>query len=212
MMKRSRLDPKNPPRLTAEEARRLDRMKDEDIDYSDIPELGDEFFSRAKHPAYVGPLVPNRETIEAMKAAERGEVTTVGHPRNLLKSLNADGFLTLGELARDPWSVLRGLLPPNADVALLLAAREATYRALDRIMAAERRDGLNEVTAWLLELAHLSAIGRLAMLDNWRGQLTGTGFCTTSPYGEDTDYARAMRLRPEKLAEIIAIVNDDERP
>jgi DNA-damage-inducible protein J len=36
------------------------------------------------------PLVPNKETIEAMKAAERGEVTTVGHPRNLLKSLNAD--------------------------------------------------------------------------------------------------------------------------
>jgi hypothetical protein len=38
------------------------------------------------------PLIPNKETIEAMKAAERGEVTTVGHPRNLLKSLNADGF------------------------------------------------------------------------------------------------------------------------
>ena len=36
------------------------------------------------------PLVPNAETIEAMKAAERGEVTTVGHPRKLLKSLNAD--------------------------------------------------------------------------------------------------------------------------
>lgn len=29
---------------------RLDRMKDEDIDYSDIPELGDEFFTRAVHP------------------------------------------------------------------------------------------------------------------------------------------------------------------
>lgn len=36
------------------------------------------------------PLVPNQETIEAMRAAERGEVTKVGHPRNLLKSLNAD--------------------------------------------------------------------------------------------------------------------------
>jgi DNA-damage-inducible protein J len=36
------------------------------------------------------PLVPNRETIEAIKAVERGEVTTVGHPRKLLKSLNAD--------------------------------------------------------------------------------------------------------------------------
>ena len=32
-------------------------------------------------------LNPNKKTIAAMKAAERGEVTTVGHPRNLLKSL-----------------------------------------------------------------------------------------------------------------------------
>jgi DNA-damage-inducible protein J len=32
------------------------------------------------------PLVPN----EAMKAARRGELTTVGPPRKLLKSLNAD--------------------------------------------------------------------------------------------------------------------------
>lgn len=210
-MKNYRPDPKT--QSIKSDLARLDRMTDEDIDYSDIPPLGDEFFTRAKHPPAprkalpFEPLVPNKETIEAMKAAERGEVTTVGHPRNLLKSLNADGFLTLSDLARDPWSVLRGLLPPNADVALLLAAREATHRALDRIMAAARRDGLNEVTAWLLDLAHLSAVGRLAMLDNWRGQLTGTAFGITRPYGEDTDYARAMRLRPEKLAEIIAIVD-----
>jgi DNA-damage-inducible protein J len=36
------------------------------------------------------PLVPNRETIEAMKAARRGELTTAGPPGKLLKSLNAD--------------------------------------------------------------------------------------------------------------------------
>jgi DNA-damage-inducible protein J len=36
------------------------------------------------------PLVPNKETIEAMKAARRGELTTVGPPGKLLKSLNAD--------------------------------------------------------------------------------------------------------------------------
>jgi DNA-damage-inducible protein J len=35
------------------------------------------------------PLVPNAETIEAMKAARRGEVVTVGSPDNLLTSLNA---------------------------------------------------------------------------------------------------------------------------
>jgi DNA-damage-inducible protein J len=36
------------------------------------------------------PLMPNDETIEAMKAARRGELTTVGTPRKLVASLNAD--------------------------------------------------------------------------------------------------------------------------
>jgi uncharacterized protein (DUF433 family) len=44
MMKRYRLDPDNPRQLTDEEARRLDEAP---IDYSDIPELGDEFFTKA---------------------------------------------------------------------------------------------------------------------------------------------------------------------
>ena len=35
-------------------------------------------------------LVPNDETIEAMKAARRGELTTVGPPGKLLARLNAD--------------------------------------------------------------------------------------------------------------------------
>jgi DNA-damage-inducible protein J len=36
------------------------------------------------------PLVPNAETIEAMKAARRGEVVTAGKPGSLIASLNAD--------------------------------------------------------------------------------------------------------------------------
>ena len=36
------------------------------------------------------PLVPNAETIEAMKAARRGEVVTVGSPDKLVASLNED--------------------------------------------------------------------------------------------------------------------------
>ena len=36
------------------------------------------------------PLVPNDETIEAMKAARRGELTTVGPSQKLLASLNED--------------------------------------------------------------------------------------------------------------------------
>lgn len=36
------------------------------------------------------PLVPNEETIEAMRAARRGELVTVGAPEQLLASLNAE--------------------------------------------------------------------------------------------------------------------------
>lgn len=36
------------------------------------------------------PLVPNAETIEAMKAARRGELTTVDHVNDLIASLNTD--------------------------------------------------------------------------------------------------------------------------
>jgi len=36
------------------------------------------------------PLVPNAETIEAMKAARRGDLVTAGKPDRLLASLNAD--------------------------------------------------------------------------------------------------------------------------
>lgn len=43
-MKRYRLDPKKPRQLTPAEARRLDAMP---IDYSEIPPLGEEFFTKA---------------------------------------------------------------------------------------------------------------------------------------------------------------------
>ncbi len=36
------------------------------------------------------PLVPNAETVAAMKAARRGELTRAGSPDTLLASLNAD--------------------------------------------------------------------------------------------------------------------------
>jgi DNA-damage-inducible protein J len=36
------------------------------------------------------PLIPNAETIEAMKAARRGEVKTVGSVADLMADLNAD--------------------------------------------------------------------------------------------------------------------------
>ena len=36
------------------------------------------------------PLVPNEETVEAMRAARRGDLVTVGSPDKLIASLNAD--------------------------------------------------------------------------------------------------------------------------
>ena len=36
------------------------------------------------------PLVPNAQTIAAMKAARKGELVTAGRPDQLLASLNAD--------------------------------------------------------------------------------------------------------------------------
>ncbi len=43
-MKRYRLDPRKPPRMTATEAKRLDKAR---VNYADIPRLSDEFFARA---------------------------------------------------------------------------------------------------------------------------------------------------------------------
>lgn len=43
---RKHLDPKHPPRPTDEEARRYDALSDEDIDYSDIPDLSQAGFPR----------------------------------------------------------------------------------------------------------------------------------------------------------------------
>ena len=37
------------------------------------------------------PLIPNEETIKAIRAARRGELVTAGNPENLLESLNAVG-------------------------------------------------------------------------------------------------------------------------
>lgn len=53
------IDLDNPPPLTAgqkAEIEALKKMKDEDIDLSDIPELTDDFFRNAKRGAFFRPL------------------------------------------------------------------------------------------------------------------------------------------------------------
>ena len=41
------LDPKNLPEMSEDATARLDVLKDDDIDYGDIPELDDDFFKQA---------------------------------------------------------------------------------------------------------------------------------------------------------------------
>ena len=41
------LDPKNPPKMSKAERTRFDAIRDDDIDYSDIPELDADFWANA---------------------------------------------------------------------------------------------------------------------------------------------------------------------
>jgi hypothetical protein len=65
-----RLDPNNPRRLTPEEARRLDETP---IDYSDIPSLGDQFFSQAKRTISPEEMERRRTHVRAAIADSRIE-------------------------------------------------------------------------------------------------------------------------------------------
>ncbi|MDJ0658944.1 MAG: hypothetical protein QNJ42_05575 [Crocosphaera sp.] len=48
-------DPQKKVRLTKEQLNRLEKLSDEKIDYSDIPELDDDFWENAK-------IVPSHQT------------------------------------------------------------------------------------------------------------------------------------------------------
>ncbi len=46
---------------------------------------------KAKSARALAPLIPNEKTIEAMKAARRGDVVAVGSPDKLVACLNENG-------------------------------------------------------------------------------------------------------------------------
>ena len=58
------LDPKNPPRMTKAERARFDAIRDEDINYSDIPELDAEFWASAEIET------PNQKAAVTMRVDE----------------------------------------------------------------------------------------------------------------------------------------------
>lgn len=74
---------------------RVDKMKDRQIDYPEIPELNDAFFKNAKlfmprHKKNATPceqLIPNEETIAAMKEARHGKLESFNNIKDLMKNL-----------------------------------------------------------------------------------------------------------------------------
>jgi hypothetical protein len=74
-MKCYTLDPKNLPQLTKSDLARIDRMKDSDIDYSDIPPLGDEFFTKEAVITNMKKTYPFEET---GNSPEEDETTDFG--------------------------------------------------------------------------------------------------------------------------------------
>jgi uncharacterized protein (DUF4415 family) len=77
-MKRFRLDTKKPRQLTPAEARRLDATP---IDYSDIPPLGDEFFTKASAawppPKHQLTIRLDADVLNWLKANGRGYQTRI---------------------------------------------------------------------------------------------------------------------------------------
>jgi len=56
-----KLDPDNPPAMSEEAKRRLDSIRDEDIDFSDIPDMSDREWVRVEpHKAIAKPTVTMR--------------------------------------------------------------------------------------------------------------------------------------------------------
>lgn len=79
-MKKFELNAANPPKLTPEQAERLDKAP---IDYSDIPELGDEFFSKATTawpPAKKQLTVRiDEDVLEWLRSTGKGYQTRINH-------------------------------------------------------------------------------------------------------------------------------------
>lgn len=70
---RTTIDPKNPPKPSQQDLARFDAVKDGDIDYSDIPELGDDFFEKAKKTSITARF--DADMVQWFKSQGRGYQT-----------------------------------------------------------------------------------------------------------------------------------------
>jgi uncharacterized protein (DUF4415 family) len=90
---RYKMDLNNPPKMSEEELARIDAIRDEDIDYSDIPETDEEFWKNAKAIDFKA-LVKKQTTlrlsqnvIEHFKADGRGWQTRINTVLNAYVAL-----------------------------------------------------------------------------------------------------------------------------
>lgn len=67
------LDPDNMPEPSKEALARIDAIREEDIDYSDIPELDDDFFKKAKKSSVTVRL--DSDMVEWFKSQGKGYQT-----------------------------------------------------------------------------------------------------------------------------------------
>lgn len=67
------IDPKNPPKASPKDLARFDAIKDGDIDYSDIPELGEDFFEKAKKTSITARF--DTDMVEWFKSQGKGYQT-----------------------------------------------------------------------------------------------------------------------------------------
>lgn len=70
---RTTLDPNNLPKSSKEDLKRFDAIQDADIDYSDIPELTDDLFDKAKKISVTARL--DADMVDWFKAQGKGYQT-----------------------------------------------------------------------------------------------------------------------------------------
>jgi uncharacterized protein (DUF4415 family) len=70
---RTTINPKKPPKASKKDLARFDALKDREIDYSDIPELGDDFFTKAKKESITARF--DADVVQWFKSQGRGYQT-----------------------------------------------------------------------------------------------------------------------------------------
>lgn len=83
------LDPIHPTKPSAEDLTRFDAISDAEIDYSDIPELGDDFFAKANKESITARF--DADMVEWFKAQGKGYQTKMNAVLRAFYERHRDG-------------------------------------------------------------------------------------------------------------------------